>query len=410
MTLEAIEANELKALPWNEVQKLHRVLKLRQGPDGGKRADYERRILTYFTRRDELLNQEPTGVTCATCQFAKHLDGDRYYCGLTEAVTRGHWEFSTDCLEAIAKAESEATGTEAEPVLAVENSPGVNRTPSVEIATTDIAQPDSQSEALISSVPNPVFLPYFFKKPMMEYVAFIEKESVPFFCQDSLPSDRVRDYHFTYRQAHQVYDLYGGEQPPDMSLWQFKAYLGLVDGEATYAEVIKNAGKLDPVYCLEYIISVECPFIFYQIEEGKQYICYDSADNHVFASSRMETDIAAIVTTADSIISIAEKIRACISKAPNSVTQSLPPRAPWGWKFFRHESGKRALSYWAKKWGSTVRYENLPIEVITQYEFSASDIESLESLDDSGSSSGHEPLSYDDMGFQNIREYIGAYS
>jgi hypothetical protein len=108
MTLLTIEANELKALPWNEVQKIHRTLKLRQGPDGGKRADYERRILTYFTRRDQLLNQEPTGVTCATCQFAKLLDGDRYCCGLTDAVTRGHWEATVYCEEQLAKQEEVA--------------------------------------------------------------------------------------------------------------------------------------------------------------------------------------------------------------------------------------------------------------------------------------------------------------
>ncbi|TAG98750.1 MAG: hypothetical protein EAZ18_00295 [Oscillatoriales cyanobacterium] len=173
MTLKAIEANELKALPWNEIQKMHRTLKLRQGPDGGKRADYERRILTYFTRRDELLNQEPTGVTCATCQFAKHLDGDRYCCGLTDAVTRGHWEAKTDCLEAIAEV---GTETETETVIAPVVTKAETEAPIVpeEIPNATELQP----ETTIAQTKRA--MPFFFNLPLPEYVAFSEKQSVPF--------------------------------------------------------------------------------------------------------------------------------------------------------------------------------------------------------------------------------------
>lgn len=43
----------------------------------------------------------PKKLTCATCSFARHLDGDRYVCSATHnhhsPVTRGHWEATADC-------------------------------------------------------------------------------------------------------------------------------------------------------------------------------------------------------------------------------------------------------------------------------------------------------------------------
>lgn len=43
--------------------------------------------------------------TCATCPFARHLDRDRYACSATHnlhnPVTRGHWEATADCNQAI---------------------------------------------------------------------------------------------------------------------------------------------------------------------------------------------------------------------------------------------------------------------------------------------------------------------
>jgi hypothetical protein len=233
MTLKAIEANELKALPWNEIQKMHRTLKLRQGSGGGKRADYERRILTYFTRRNELLWQEPTGVTCAICPLAKHLDGNRYCC-VTNTVTRGHWEATTDCLEAIAESESETAVAEA--------------------------------EAPIASTKNP---------PSIEVESAIE-----------------------------------------------------------------------PIE-----IQAQEPLL-------------------------------------------------------------LTPRAPYGWKFHRHSSGERNLSYWIKEWES-VKFQNLPADIIVQYKFTVAEIQFLESASESASDSVLDlgDNEYDRyLKSQNIREYVGTHS
>ena len=52
----------------------------------------------------------PAALTCSICPFARHLDGNRYVCTVSETaadVTRGHWEGKASCHEAIAQAESE---------------------------------------------------------------------------------------------------------------------------------------------------------------------------------------------------------------------------------------------------------------------------------------------------------------
>jgi hypothetical protein len=53
----------------------------------------------------------PASFTCADCPFARHIDGNRYCCQVSETaadVVRGHWESKISCHEAIAKAEAEA--------------------------------------------------------------------------------------------------------------------------------------------------------------------------------------------------------------------------------------------------------------------------------------------------------------
>ena len=52
----------------------------------------------------------PAALTCSICPFARHLDGNRYVCTVSETaadVVRGHWESKASCHEAIAQAEAE---------------------------------------------------------------------------------------------------------------------------------------------------------------------------------------------------------------------------------------------------------------------------------------------------------------
>ncbi|MEG4258200.1 hypothetical protein, partial [Microcoleus sp. Pol8_C2] len=56
----------------------------------------------------------PASFTCAQCPFARHIDGNRYCCQVSQTasdVKRGHWEATVSCYEALAAAEAEKEAT-----------------------------------------------------------------------------------------------------------------------------------------------------------------------------------------------------------------------------------------------------------------------------------------------------------
>lgn len=91
----------------------------------------------------------PASFTCDQCPFARHIDGNRYCCSVSQTasdVKRGHWEATISCFEALAKAEAEQTP---EPVTAeVEAAP---------IAKTDAPAPTTPKPAT-PSTPAPTTL------------------------------------------------------------------------------------------------------------------------------------------------------------------------------------------------------------------------------------------------------------
>ncbi|MEG4335719.1 hypothetical protein QUB40_27860 [Microcoleus sp. AT9_A2] len=53
----------------------------------------------------------PASFTCSQCPFARHIDGNRYCCQVSQTasdVKRGHWEATISCFEALAQAKAEA--------------------------------------------------------------------------------------------------------------------------------------------------------------------------------------------------------------------------------------------------------------------------------------------------------------
>ena len=115
----------LDQLPWNEVQKLHSSLGLKATKTTATRRHYQNRIVATQPQPIAEPEQKATALTCATCPLARHIDGDRYCCGLTDTVTRGHWEAKADdCYDAVAaQSEVEATETVAEvelPIVALQ--------------------------------------------------------------------------------------------------------------------------------------------------------------------------------------------------------------------------------------------------------------------------------------------------
>lgn len=68
----------------------------------------------------------PASFTCAQCPFARHIDGNRYCCAVSQTasdVKRGHWEATISCYEALAKAEAEKAAAEVEMAIAQTDAP-----------------------------------------------------------------------------------------------------------------------------------------------------------------------------------------------------------------------------------------------------------------------------------------------
>ncbi|MEG4406406.1 hypothetical protein [Microcoleus sp. MON2_D5] len=129
----------LDQLTWNEVQKLHSSLSLKATATTRTRRDYQNRIISAQPQPVVEPEHVATPLTCATCPLARRIDNDdnRYCCGLTDAVTRGHWEAKSDCYQELANLETEMTELIA----------------SSEIPVTEIASKgEVQPEALIAPV------------------------------------------------------------------------------------------------------------------------------------------------------------------------------------------------------------------------------------------------------------------
>ena len=105
----------LDQLTWNEVQKLHSSLGLKATAETRTRRDYQRRIVANQPQPVVELEAVATALTCSDCPLARHIEGDRYCCPLTDSVVRGHWEAYSDCYNAIvAQVEAETTEIVAE--------------------------------------------------------------------------------------------------------------------------------------------------------------------------------------------------------------------------------------------------------------------------------------------------------
>lgn len=108
----------LDQLTWNEIQKLHKSLGLKATATTRSRRDYQLRIIAAQPQPAVEPEATVTPLTCEICPLARLIDGNRYCCGLTDAITRGHWEAKTDCYEAVAQQAPETETTE--PVAEVE--------------------------------------------------------------------------------------------------------------------------------------------------------------------------------------------------------------------------------------------------------------------------------------------------
>lgn len=120
MTFPVHTQKSLDRLTWNEIQKLHTSLGLKATSTTRTRRDYQRRIVE-AQPQPVAADSVPATFTCAVCPFARHIDGDRYCCQVSQTasdVKRGHWEATISCFEALAAAEAEKVTAETEAPIA----------------------------------------------------------------------------------------------------------------------------------------------------------------------------------------------------------------------------------------------------------------------------------------------------
>jgi len=106
-------------------------------------------VQTAPTTSADLELPAPSTMTCADCPFARHIDGNRYCCSVSQTasdVKRGHWLATISCVEALAKAEAEKV----EPVAEVEI-----EAPIAQADTTNTTEKTLIAQATPAAIPAP---------------------------------------------------------------------------------------------------------------------------------------------------------------------------------------------------------------------------------------------------------------
>lgn len=95
----------------------------------------------------------PASFTCAECPFARHIDGNRYCCQVSQTasdVKRGHWEATVSCFEALAAAEAEKVASETEaPIAQTDTTEKFLSAPATVATVATVAAPTAPTPATL---------------------------------------------------------------------------------------------------------------------------------------------------------------------------------------------------------------------------------------------------------------------
>lgn len=91
-------------------------------------------ILTETATATTIDTPAPASFTCAECPFARLIEDNRYCCTVSDTasdVTRGHWEATVSCFEALAAAEAQTVADETEAPIAPVTTPAPAALPAI---------------------------------------------------------------------------------------------------------------------------------------------------------------------------------------------------------------------------------------------------------------------------------------
>lgn len=112
-------------------------------------------ILTETATATTIDTAAPATFTCAECPFARHIDGNRYCCQVSQTasdVKRGHWEATISCFEALAQAKAEAEKVAEVVEVPIAQAPAQTETPAPTTLTSAPSKPAAASHATTTAV------------------------------------------------------------------------------------------------------------------------------------------------------------------------------------------------------------------------------------------------------------------
>lgn len=104
----------------------------------------------------------PASFTCSQCPFARHIDGNRYCCQVSQTasdVKRGHWEATVSCFEALAQAKAEAEKVAEVVEVPIAQAPAQTETPAPTTLTSAPSKPAAASHATTTAAVTRAVIP-----------------------------------------------------------------------------------------------------------------------------------------------------------------------------------------------------------------------------------------------------------
>jgi len=136
-------------------------------------------------------------------------------------------------------------------------------------------------------------------------------------CEHNSIKGKADDFSFRYRQAINYYNVYGdGIKPKEVHGWALRAYIWM-NPDTTYQDAIENAVSLslNPGQCLEFIVADHIGWLEFIADfVGNVIVNFDTQTSRLWVSKRPEAHCFAVVSSKDSVATIADKLRSCSTK------------------------------------------------------------------------------------------------
>jgi hypothetical protein len=157
--------------------------------------------------------------------------------------------------------------------------------------------------------------PFSFHISLRDWVVLDERPHMMAPCEHNSIKGKADDFSFRYRQAINYYNVYGdGIKPKEVHGWALRACVWM-NPDTTYQDAVENAVSLNPWrgQCLEFIVADHVGWLEFIADKiGEVFINFDTQSLNIWVSETPEAHCFALVSSKDSIATIADKLRSCM--------------------------------------------------------------------------------------------------